>query len=382
MSARLEVELDLTLGGFTLAGHWESGDGTTALFGPSGAGKTLTLQCLAGLLRPGRGRVVVDGRVLFDAAADVDLPPQARRVGYVFQRQALFPHLTVLDNVAFGLRHLSREERRRRAAAQIERLGLGELAARRPAELSGGQRQRVALARALAPEPALLLLDEPFAALDEPARRVLRRELRGTLAAQPACAVLVTHDLAEAFELGDRIVVLEAGRVIQAAPRGELLTSPASATVARIMGARNILTGEVVAATPERIRIAWRGHTLDAVNSPRRAWLPPAGAPIAFMVPPEYVRLVRKDRAPDPAHHANVLAGTVVAELDRGTTVTLWLRLDGPGAPAQGDHDLEVEVPRLVHEILDLEHERAWEVTIHRGAIQVLPGEGRRRPPV
>ncbi|HEY3360119.1 MAG TPA: ABC transporter ATP-binding protein [Polyangia bacterium] len=375
MSPRLEVDLGLDLPGFTLAVAWQAGDGVAALFGPSGAGKTLTLQCLAGLLRPGRGRIVVDGRVLFDAAAGIDVPPQERRVGYVFQRQALFPHLSVRENVAFGLRHLERAERSRRAAAQMERLGLAELADRRPAALSGGQRQRVALARALAPAPALLLLDEPFSALDEPTRRAFRDELRATLGAAGCCAVVVTHDLAEAYQLGDRIVVVDGGRVIQSAPRADLLWRPASEAVARIMGARNLLHGVVVEATPERIRLAWRGHTLDAVNSPRHAYLPAPGTPLAFFVRPEYVRLVRKDRAPDPAHHANVLRGAVVAAIDRGTTWTLHLRLEQPGAPAQGEHDLEVEVPRLVYEILGLERDHAWSVSIHRGSIQVLPGD-------
>jgi molybdate transport system ATP-binding protein len=373
--SRLEVDLTLALPGFTLAAAWEAGDGIVALFGPSGAGKTLTLQCLAGLLAPGRGRVAVDGRVLFDAAAGVDVPPQQRGVGYVFQRQALFPHLSVAENVGFGLRHLERAARARRTAELVARLGLGGLEARRPADLSGGQRQRVALARALAPRPALLLLDEPFSALDEPTRRALREELTRAVAAERACAVIVTHDLAEAYQLGDRIVVYEDGRVIQAAPRAELLSGPASEAVARIMGMRNVLHGRVVEVTAERIRIAWRGQALDAVNSPRHAHLPAPGDWIAFCVRPEYVRLVRKDRAPpDPAHHANRLAGVIVAALDRGPTWTLHLRLDTPGAPAQGEHDLEVEVPRLVYEILGLEHDRRWDVTIHRGSIQVLPG--------
>ncbi|HSE93204.1 MAG TPA: ABC transporter ATP-binding protein [Methylomirabilota bacterium] len=372
--ARLEVALVKRLPGFALDAAWSAGDGVAVLFGPSGAGKTLTLQCLAGLLRPDAGRIVVDGTVYFDAAAGIDLPAQRRRVGYVFQGYALFPHLTVAENVGFGLRNRPRAERVERTRAVVERLGLGGLEGRRPAELSGGQRQRVALGRALAIDPVLLLLDEPLSALDAPLRRVLRDELRGVLAESGVAAVVVTHDFAEAYRLADRVVVYEGGRVIQAAPRSELLWQPASEAVARIMGIRNILRGTVVKATPDRIQLRWRGQLLEAVNSPTRAYLPPPDSPIAFFIRPEYVRLVRKDRgAPDAQHHMNLMAGEVVGEADFGTTWTLTIRLDEPGAPAQGEHDLEVEVPRLVYEILEIERDRRWQLSIHRGSIQVLP---------
>ena len=371
---RLEVELVKRLPGFTLDVSWGGGDGVVTLFGPSGAGKTLTLQCLAGLIKPDRGRIVVDGQVLFDSAAGVDVPPQARRVGYVFQGYALFPHLTVFDNVAFGVRQRPRTERAERAATVIARLGLGGLERRYPRELSGGQRQRVALGRALAIDPALLLLDEPLSALDLPLRQALREELLGTLAEWGAAAVLVTHDFTEAYRLGDLIVVYEAGRVVQSAPRSELLWQPASDAVARIMGIKNVLRGTVLKATPDRIQLRWRGQTLEAVNSPTRSYLPAADAPIAFFVRPEYVRLIRKDRgAADPQHHMNLMRGVVVAEEDWGTTWTLKIRLEEAGVPAQGEYDLEVEVPRLVYEILEIERDRRWEFSIHRGSIHVLP---------
>ena len=375
MSARLDVALHKALPGFDLDVQWTAGDGIAVLFGPSGAGKSLTLACLAGLVRPDAGRVVVDDRVLFDSSAGVDLPPQRRRVGYVFQGYALFPHLSVADNVGFGLRDRPRAERARRVQEVIERLGLGGLAARRPAELSGGQRQRVALGRALAIDPALLLLDEPLSALDLPLRRALRDELRATLADLRMAAVVVTHDFTEAYRLGDRIVVYDGGRVVQSAPRSELLWQPASEAVARIMAIPNVLRGTVVKATPDRIQLRWRGQLLEAVNSPARAYLPPPEAPLAFFIRPEYVRLIRKDRGlTDPSHHMNVMQGTVVEEMDFGTTWTLRIRLDEPGAPSQGAFDLEVEVPHLVYEILEIDRDRHWDFSIHRGSIHVLPG--------
>ena len=226
----------------------------------------------------------------------------------------------------------------------------------------------MALGRALAIDPALLLLDEPLSALDAPLRRSLRDELRAILSEWGTAAVLVTHDFTEAYQLADRIVVYEGGRVIQSAPRAELLWQPASEAVARIMGLRNVLHGTVVKATPDRIQISWRGQMLEAVNSPTRSYLPPPDSPIAFFIRPEYVRLIRKDRGtPDAAHHMNLMRGRIVGESDFGTMWSLRLRLDAPGAPAQGDFDLEVEVPRLVYEILDIERDRHWEFSIHRG---------------
>jgi molybdate transport system ATP-binding protein len=374
VSHRLDVRLLKRLPGFTLDVEWTAGEGVAALFGPSGAGKTLTLQCLAGLLKPDAGRIVVDDRVLFDAESGVDLPPQRRRIGYVFQGYALFPHLSVVDNIGFGLRDRPRAEARGRAADVIVRMGLEGLEARRPHELSGGQRQRVALGRALAPDPALLLLDEPLSALDATLRQSLRDDLRRILAEWRTAAVLVTHDFTEAYRLGDRIVVYEAGRVIQSAPRAELLWQPASERVAGIVGIRNVLHGTVLKATPERIQFRWRGQVLEAVNSPTRSYLPAPESPLAFFIRPEYVRLIRKDRdSPDPGHHMNLMEGRVVGEADFGTTWTLYVRLDAPGEPAQGEYDLEIEVPRLVYEILDIGRDRHWQLSIHRGSIHVLP---------
>jgi molybdate transport system ATP-binding protein len=374
MSSRLEVRLVKRLPGFALDVQWASEGGVAALFGPSGAGKTLTLSCMAGLLRPDSGRIVVDGRVLFDSSTAIDVPPQARRVGYVFQGYALFPHRTAAENVGFGLRDRPRAERDRRVMEIMARLGLAGLERRYPSELSGGQRQRVALGRALAIDPALLLLDEPLSALDAPMRAALRDDLRAILAGWSTAAVVVTHDFAEAYRLGDRIVVYDGGRVVQAAPRAELLWRPASEVVARIMGVPNILHGTVIKSAPDRIQLRWRGQILEAVNSPTRSYLPPPEAPIAFFVRPEYVRLIRKDRvAADPAHHMNLMRGVVVADEDFGTTWTLRIRLEEPGEPAQGDHDLQVEVPRLVYEILEIDRDRRWEFSIHRGSIHVLP---------
>jgi ABC-type Fe3+/spermidine/putrescine transport system ATPase subunit len=232
----------------------------------------------------------------------------------------------------------------------------------------------VALGRALAVDPELLLLDEPLSALDAPLRRQLRRELMAIVREWRKATVLVTHDLSEALQLADRVVLYESGRVVQAAPKAELLSAPASEQVAQLLGVRNILRGVVLKAAPDRIQLRWRGQTLEAVNSPSHSYLPDPGAELAFFIRPEHARLIRKDRGPaDALHHMNLMSGRVVREEDWGMSWMLYFQLDEPGAPARGDHDLEIEVPRLVYEILDIDRDRHWQLSIHRGSIHVLP---------
>jgi molybdate transport system ATP-binding protein len=212
----------------------------TVLFGPSGSGKTTVLRALAGLERPDAGVIRFDEEQWLDAAKGVLVPPQLRRVGLLFQEYALFPHLTVAANVAYGLHRLPRPERDERARAVAARLGITELFARRPGELSGGQRQRVALARALAPEPRLLLLDEPLSALDAPSRAELRGELRRSLEASGVPAIVVTHDRTEALSLGDRMLVMIDGAVRQMGPVHEVFSAPGDVEVARVVGTENV----------------------------------------------------------------------------------------------------------------------------------------------
>jgi molybdate transport system ATP-binding protein len=208
-----------------------------ALAGPSGAGKTSVLRVVAGLLRPDQGRVALDDATWLDTDHGVDRAPEERRCGVVFQDYALFGHLSAWRNVAYGIRGGDRRRRRERARALLERFGLDARAEARPHELSGGERQRVALARALASDPAVLLLDEPLAALDSRTRATASRELGGVLAGLEVPALLITHSFEEAALLGDRVAVLDAGRIVQAGPAAELASSPASTAVADFTGA-------------------------------------------------------------------------------------------------------------------------------------------------
>ena len=208
------------------------------LLGPNGAGKTTLLRILAGLLAPDEGRVVLDGRVLDDTTTGEHVPPEARPVGVVFQNYLLFPHLSAMENVAFGLRSrgVPKVEARARAIQWLERVGLGEYRASKPKQLSGGQSQRVALARELATEPRLLLLDEPLAALDASTRLETRRALRRQLDGYDGVRLLVTHDPMEAIALAERLIVLEGGRVSQTGTPQEISERPRSRYVADLVG--------------------------------------------------------------------------------------------------------------------------------------------------
>jgi molybdate transport system ATP-binding protein len=239
----LRVEAQARLGAFSLDVALETPAGTClALAGPSGAGKTSVLRVVAGLVTPQRGRVSCGEEVWLDTDRGVDVPPERRRCGYVFQEYALFPHLRAWQNVAYPLRDVPRRQRRRRALELLGRFGAAHLADARPSTLSGGERQRVAVARALARRPAALLLDEPLSALDARMRASAGRELACALRDIGVPALLVTHDFTEAALLGDRVGVVDAGRVVQLATAAQLAATPASAFVADFTGAV-VLTG-------------------------------------------------------------------------------------------------------------------------------------------
>ena len=235
----LKVDLDHQLGPFGLNLAFSSSSPRLAILGASGAGKSQLLRCLAGLETPKRGRIELNGQVLFDSERQINLPLQRRRIGLVVQHYALFPHLNVAENVGFGLATLPSEQRRERVKQQLERVGLGDLAHRYPGELSGGQQQRIALARALAREPALLLLDEPFSAQDTYLRRQLQQQLADLLQDCQVPALLVTHDLEEAYRLSDELLVMDQGRLLAHGPNHQVFDQPRELEVARLSGCKN-----------------------------------------------------------------------------------------------------------------------------------------------
>ena len=292
----LRVSLQHRLGAFQLAVDFQVPTGLIALFGPSGAGKSLTLRCLAGLLHPEQGYLAINGQVLLDSTAGINLPPQQRRVGYVPQHYALFPHLNVAENIAFGLPKIARgvgwrttrKAQQARVAELLDALELDGMERRLPSTLSGGQQQRVALARALAAEPRLLLLDEPFNALDATVRERLREALGQFQRRFEVPIVLVTHDRAEAQQLADTMIVILQGRVAQSGSSEAIFRTPCTAEVARLIGQRNFFKGQVALpathpqpAPPRAIHL----ERLSASTSPEQpspaqdaaadgAWLP------------------------------------------------------------------------------------------------------------
>ncbi len=241
----LSVDIQKKLQGFTLNVAFEAEAGVTALLGASGSGKSMTLRCIAGVEKPDEGRIVLDGRVLYDFSRGIDLPPQARKVGYLFQRYALFPNMTVRGNIEAGLSfERSARVRAEKRESLIARFHLNGLEGRYPRELSGGQMQRVALCRMLAGEPEAILLDEPFAALDSHLRWQMEAEVRETLCAFPGVALLVSHDRGEVYRMSAQVCVLNAGQSEPVLPTRTFFEHPVTLQAARISGCKNCAPAE------------------------------------------------------------------------------------------------------------------------------------------
>lgn len=276
--AEVAVSLDVTLGAAS----------TLVLFGPSGAGKTTTLRALAGLERPGRGRIVFGAETWLDAATGFWVGPERRRTGFVPQDAALFPHLSVRDNIGYALRG-DRQARDRRVGELASTLGVGGLLDRRGSELSGGEAQKVALARALAPRPQLLLLDEPFASVDAPTRARLRREIGELVARSGVPAVLVTHDRTDAMAIGDIVAIMAGGRVRQIGPVADVFSRPADVEVAASVGVETVVDAFVDAEADGMVTLRLGSARLRAVAPDR----PPAGAEVFACIRAEDVALER-----------------------------------------------------------------------------------------
>ena len=293
-----------------------------ALVGPSGSGKTTTLRAIAGLYRPEAGRIRSGGETWFDGEAGIMVAPQARSVGLVFQDYALFPHLSALDNVRLAMHHVPEPERRSAATALLARVHLDGLEARTPDRLSGGQRQRVALARALARDPKVLLLDEPFSAVDRMTRERLKEELASLRRSLPIPIILVTHDLEEAEALADRISVIHAGRTLQTGAPDDVRLRPVDRQVARLMGQPNVFDGVVVAAAAQGRKgmLRWGERRLEVASTGAFR----DGGRVAWLVPSDYVAFA------DPAARdgeANVLSGVLAEIKSLGERTALTLRL-------------------------------------------------------
>jgi molybdate transport system ATP-binding protein len=256
----LEVQIEKKFEKFHLQVSFTSSDGITGLLGASGCGKSMTLKCVAGLITPDAGRIVLDGRTLYDSAQKIDLPPQQRQVGYLFQNYALFPNMTVTENIRAGVR--DRARRQAAAGELLERFRLTDIAGKYPRQISGGQQQRAALARLFASRPACLLLDEPFSALDGYLRWEMELELRELLRDFPGPSVLVTHDRGEVYRLCQNACVLSRGRSEPLRPVRDLFLSPDTLSACLLSGCKNISRARP--AGRQRVEALDWGVILDA----------------------------------------------------------------------------------------------------------------------
>ncbi len=278
---------------FRLKVVFEAAAGVTALFGPSGAGKTLTLDAIAGFMRPDAGRILLDDRILFDTGAGVNLRPQQRACGYVFQNHALFPHMTLRENLAFAAQRLPRLERHRRIAEQLDRFKLTGMAGRYPHELSGGQKQRGSIARALLASPRVVLLDEPGRGLDAILRADFHQLVQHMRESLEIPILLVTHDLEECFALADRILIFDAGAIVHRGTPADLRGNPGTAAVARLMGGFDIFNAEVVSLDPasqtSRVRLLAVAHDEEIDGPHLRGCF--KGDQVALCIRPEELRV-------------------------------------------------------------------------------------------
>jgi len=324
--AQLDADIHHRLRAFDLALTLAVGDETLALVGPSGAGKSTFLRAVAGLERPHRGRVALDGEAWLDTERGVDLPPERRSVGLVFQEYALFPHLSVRRNVAFGGASAAEVDE------LLERFGIAQLAAARPDAISGGERQRVALARALARRPRVLLLDEPLSALDAHTRGAVRAELRELLAGLGLPVVLVTHDFEDAATLADRVGVLVEGSLLQLGTPAELVAAPVDPFVARFTGAnlvRGTSTGPSGGLTEVVLDVGGTMWSTDAVRGRVAIAVHPWEVSLSRTAPDDSA--VNHLRAPIASitslgNRARVAVGPLVAEVTATSVERLGLR--------------------------------------------------------
>jgi molybdate transport system permease protein len=334
----LQVQIAKQLPNFALDVSFTAGDAPLGILGPSGAGKTMLLRCIAGLEQPDRGRIDLNGRVLLDTQARIRVPARDRRVGLLFQQYALFPNRTVAENIAFGLRNLPGEEQSRRLAALIEGTHARGLESRYPRELSGGEQQRVALARALSIEPEALLLDEPLSALDTHLRSQVEAELQETFAAYRRPTLVVTHNIEEAYRLGEQLLVLTRGRVAAFGAKEEIFRHPPSLEVAQLTGCKNFSRARAIS---DRVveALDW-GCNLRVAHALARpaAHVGIRAHHIDFAEPSSAAAA-----ATPGANTDNVFPCWLVRSSETPFRITLYLRLHRPPTES-GEHHLQAEV--------------------------------------
>ena len=358
----LDVNIGRRLATLDLAVQFSLDAEVLALFGPSGSGKSMTLKMIAGIETPDQGHIRSGEHAFFDSGAGVNLAPQRRRVGYVPQHYALFPHLTALENITFPLRKGLRWPAGRaqdRAHELLEMFGLADQSHARPRQLSGGQQQRVSLARALAGEPEVLLLDEPFAALDAPIRAELRHEFRAIQQRLQIPVLFVTHDLEEAASLAGRMAIVIDGAIRQLDQPRAILDRPVDRQVAQLVGARNIVPG-----------IVRRHSTGTCAETPIGAidigsTLLEDGAQADIIIRPDAIRIVRPGRSTDRLRNATMVSGMIADLIDHGTRIAVFATVHGTL--------LEVSLSPTAAGRLDLRAGNPIQLAILQAYLHVIP---------
>lgn len=330
-STGLVVEITKDLASFPLQVNFKACGETLGILGSSGSGKSMTLRCIAGVETPSQGRVVLNNRVLFDADQGVNLPSHQRRVGLVFQNYALFPHMTVAQNIAFGLQHLPKTERLQRVSQQLSEMHLIGLGNRYPHQLSGGQQQRVALARALATEPEVLLLDEPLSALDTYLRSQVERQLVATLSRYAGVTLFVTHNLEEVFRVCQRLMVMVGGHAIAFDKKQAIFDQPGKVVVAQLTGCKNFSHAQ--------------GYSQNQIEASDWRCVLKVSTPIPDTLSQVGIRAhqIRFVSNPENPEQTNTFPCWLVSTSETPHRITLYLRLHDP-AEGTGHYDLQAEV--------------------------------------
>jgi molybdate transport system permease protein len=356
-TAALEINIHKALENFELQVALRTGPGALGLLGASGSGKSMTLRMIAGVATPDSGRIVLNGRVLFDGAERTNLSAASRRIGVVFQDYALFPHLTVAENVGFGLRALSASERRSRVDNLLKLMRIAELSERYPKEISGGQKQRVAIARCMAIGPDALLLDEPFAALDPHLRRQTEEQLRETLASYNGVVIFVTHDMEEAFRFCTDLLVLDSGRVIASGPRRQLFERPGTVIAARLTGCKNIIPAHRISSDRVSVELWECELQSSAPVSELTTHIGVRSHQVLFQQPPEL---------------ENTFPCWLVNSSEAPHEMTLYLRLHA--APQEGDlPHLQADIPKEAWRALSAQPQ-PWRITLDPTRLLLLEG--------
>lgn len=390
----LKFSLKKNLHDFSLDIELSLNNELAVLFGPSGSGKSATLNMLSGIVKPENGIVNINGKDVFNSDKNINVPMRDRKIGYLFQDYALFPHMTVFENIAYGLSHLSKTKIKSKIEELLDLMRLEGLENRYPSQISGGQKQRTALARTLAAEPEILLLDEPFSALDYQVREKLRQELIAIHERFPITTLFVTHDMEEAFMLGERIAVINNGRVEQFGTREEVFYKPKTRNVAKFIGARNIFHGVIKSVDENNILIESddignivvdikesRGQggcplgagsseeiiqTLEPLNTRTLEPLK-IGQNVCFGIRPEEVMIIRPDRPLDKRVQDNLIPGIVTGIMAKGTGHTIYFT-----AKHNKDVNLKIDIPNIAFRRLAISKDKEIIVCLKKECIWVI----------